>query len=153
MNSNKTSRWWMLHRCRHTNILNWIFREKKYGDVGDRTRGLSHAKRTLYHWATSPLWDWVMLKERREWSVEHSGLTSVTLTCISLSASIAQLYWSNISTLTLILTFHEYEIPFNAKSLQSQLWTLWMIQNLLKVGLLVLSPPRKAYWSMLTVIS
>ena len=24
------------------------------GDAGDRTRDLSHAKRTLYHWATSP---------------------------------------------------------------------------------------------------
>ena len=27
---------------------------KKGGDAGDRTRGLSHAKRTLYRWATSP---------------------------------------------------------------------------------------------------
>ena len=25
-----------------------------FGDVGDWTRDLSHAKRTLYHWATSP---------------------------------------------------------------------------------------------------
>ncbi len=28
--------------------------KKRTGDAGDRTRGLSHAKRTLYHWATSP---------------------------------------------------------------------------------------------------
>ena len=26
------------------------------GDAGDRTRDLSHAKRTLYRWATSPHW-------------------------------------------------------------------------------------------------
>ena len=30
--------------------LHW----QKSGDVGDWTRDLSHAKRTLYHWATSP---------------------------------------------------------------------------------------------------
>ena len=31
-------------------------KEKKFlsGDAGDRTRGLSHAKRTRYHCATSP---------------------------------------------------------------------------------------------------
>ena len=29
--------------------------ENKTGGAGDRTRGLSHAKRTLYHWATPPL--------------------------------------------------------------------------------------------------
>ena len=29
---------------------------KKLGDAGDWTPGLSHAKRTLYHWATSPMW-------------------------------------------------------------------------------------------------
>ena len=29
-------------------------RKNRSGDAGDRTRVLSHAKRTLYHWATSP---------------------------------------------------------------------------------------------------
>ena len=28
---------------------------KNFGDAGDRTRGLSHAKRTRYHCATSPV--------------------------------------------------------------------------------------------------
>ena len=42
-------------------IFNYVFKiGKRYGDAGDWTPGLSHAKRTLYHWATSPsflYWD------------------------------------------------------------------------------------------------
>ena len=33
----------------------------RFGDAGDWTRGLSHAKRTLYRWATSPLYVDVMI--------------------------------------------------------------------------------------------
>ena len=32
----------------------FLKKEKNIGDAGDRTRGLSHAKRTRYHCATSP---------------------------------------------------------------------------------------------------
>ena len=40
--------------CVHDNS---IVRQQKqsFGDIGIRTRGLSHAKRALYHWAISPL--------------------------------------------------------------------------------------------------
>ena len=42
---------------------NYVVMEKKLsGDAGDRTRGLSHAKRMLYHWVTSPSWKIVLLK-------------------------------------------------------------------------------------------
>ena len=37
---------------RQTITNNFVKRDS--GDAGDRTRGLSHAKRTLYRWATSP---------------------------------------------------------------------------------------------------
>ena len=37
--------------------------EKKLsGDAGDQTRGLSHAERMLYHWATTPSWKIGLLK-------------------------------------------------------------------------------------------
>ena len=38
-----------------TTALCECFDRMKNGDTGDRTPGLSHAKRTLYHWATSPI--------------------------------------------------------------------------------------------------
>ena len=61
--------------CCIVNMLNWLEMQNAFhkqqltltihsapsspaknspGDAGDRTRGLSHAKRTLYRWATSP---------------------------------------------------------------------------------------------------
>ena len=33
---------------------NWKSDKTKFGDTGDWTRDISHAKRALYHWATSP---------------------------------------------------------------------------------------------------
>ena len=44
-------------RERERETDNYVVMEKKLsGDAGDRTWGLSHAKRTLYHWGTSPSW-------------------------------------------------------------------------------------------------
>ena len=40
----------------------FLKRKKNIGDAGDRTRGLSHAKRTRYHCATSP--DILNLREK-----------------------------------------------------------------------------------------
>ena len=38
------------HRCQHAFIAGSLWkRQKKCGDTGDRTRGISHAKRALYH--------------------------------------------------------------------------------------------------------
>ena len=39
-----------------------VMEKKLSGDAGDQTRGLSHAKRTLYHWATWPSWKIGLLK-------------------------------------------------------------------------------------------
>ena len=44
---------WMI-KCKDTVHNVGIIYQNVSGDAGDRTRGLSHAKRTLYRWATSP---------------------------------------------------------------------------------------------------
>ena len=53
-------------------------KKKICGDAGDRTRGLSHAKRTLYRWATSPVHDALIA------SIFYRFLSTVIL-CIILS--------------------------------------------------------------------
>ena len=52
-------------REKHTTMLQWkknVMEKKLSGDAGDGTRGLSHAKRTLYHWATLSSWKIGLLK-------------------------------------------------------------------------------------------
>ena len=50
----QSSRSWGLVFFIVANWSNVLFLWQNNGDMGDRTPGLSHAKRTLYHWATSP---------------------------------------------------------------------------------------------------
>ena len=49
-----TSRWHWLCFASLIFLYDWHSHNIS-GDAGDRTRDLSHAKRTLYHWATSPV--------------------------------------------------------------------------------------------------
>ena len=51
-----TTHWYCFLLCIEMGYkaLYYIWKSQKFGDVGDWTRDLSHAKRTLYHWATSP---------------------------------------------------------------------------------------------------
>ena len=50
----QSSRSWGLVFFIVANWSNVLFLWQNNGDMGDRTPGLSHAKRTLYHWAISP---------------------------------------------------------------------------------------------------
>ena len=44
----------LLNECTQLKYRKNSLKKLRFGDAGSRTRGLSHAKRTLYRWATSP---------------------------------------------------------------------------------------------------
>ena len=76
---------YLSHAPKSNNLFPSLAEAKRCGDAGIWTRGLSHAKRTLYHWATSPC---ILHRHRRPVQAPISLVSNSQMISISCSKNI-----------------------------------------------------------------